>query len=738
MQDPNQKPENTEPEENSNEDNMQTFVGGFEPPKSADSELEDNMQTFIGTPAPAEPPLADALKTIVDVPSTEPSDAVETPPIEAQPPETPPLARTVPFQTDPPEPLAETVRDTSASTPSNSAPDAPPPATEAPPAPEQPKFDPHATQFQQMEAQQPKFDPHATQFQQVQTQEPKTDLHSTQGQSIPSTPPATASYPQVKPTAADAPTATPQPTREQPRRKPKTQAEPSGAVKNLGALPLWGIFISLILFSGLGLALFVRMIVLILVFTEFNIIAIVLGILGVGLFALPVIVLEMVPPLAGLKTRLDSLTENAPIVEEPRAPKGALGIGLAVMIVLVTLLGALFATDPTPVLNVSGSDDFVENTETGFNESLEESSYREISPVKGKSEFDGNSFSASYPLMPMVLILGLLGAGGLVASAMMDFSLPKIAALEKLPINITQLLRPFVAGFGVIAFALALALVGHRSGDFILYVVLALVGAYGIAGTSWQVLPQRFHTFATTVRIGIFSGIVAIGLMSLITMFVDASSVEGANLEDFTDSFKQTYRFAFSPDYFLYTVADRNIVVMSIMSIFIIVMGIAGLGFTLQVFGNDIRADKEARKSFIGVASLAMVVAMVPALVLWPFISLIGLGRGVEVVFLWGLPFALLLTLVWVAQNRPQIIDSALKPIKSLLTKVPPAVPAPLRGSLNRLNNVSGQNFGQQMTWQVGFAVAVVFSFLALPLALSFWFWIIAAIGVLFVLGQQR
>lgn len=742
MPDPTRKPDNEKPEDNNEEnENMRTFIGDTASSQPPQDESE-NMRTFVGVPEASSPTPSSSADAGEDDDATKPSAAESTPPFGM---EAPTSQKTPPFQADP------SASGGDQKTQAMSSSEMSKPAAESP-AEKPASFDPHATQFQQMQAdgseEQQNFDPHATQFQGVTQQSDTPGVHTTMP---PSARPAASGVPSQSPASAAAEQTPPASSRRSRRGgepsmgQTQAKAPRASAASNMGALPLWGIYAGLIFFSSIGLALFARLLVLLLVYTEFDVIAILSGIIGLGVFVLPAAVLEMVPQLAGAKQRLDSLESTMDRGESPhmqsvvetRATMSPWFIAFAAILVVMAVVGSLLATEATPLLSLDGDDEFVESAEKSFEESLEEDSYRELQPLEGNSESDQLDVSVQYPIMPTVLILGLFGAGVLAAAARMDFNLPSIKALEQLPFNVMQLVRPLATGVGLVGFAVALALISHRSGDFVFYFFLALIGAYGIAGTSWRILPRRLQEFSSTLRIALFAGVVVIALMSVATMFLDASSVEGVNIET-NEAIEKVYRFAYSPDYFLFTVADRNIAVMSFLGILLVFLGLLGTIVSLQAFGYDLVRDKKTRTDVVGVGSAALLVAMLPTLLLWPLISLLGIGRGTEAWLLWGIPFVLLLAMLWAVQSRPALVTSALKPVKTLSGRLPASVPAPIRDTFHKVGNSSAEGVNAVLDWKLGFALIIVFSILALPLAISFWFWVIALIGVAFLLGDAN
>lgn len=469
----------------------------------------------------------------------------------------------------------------------------------------------------------------------------------------------------------------------------------------MARLLLWGEYLGLILFSAIGLSLAMRAIVLLVVFGHFSVIPVILGVIGA---ALPVGVffgvLQKAPPLFGIEEKLDQIELDASggtlieSIEEPRAAKGLWFFALAALIVGAGLLGGWLA----------------------FNQSLLVYDGKRLEDIKEAKDLGA-------------AILGALGGLLVVILGSMSEKHTPFSGSSARPFDFKHLIRPIGAGVGLIAFGAGLGLIGANSWDLPLYILLALLGMLGLAGSSLRTMPLRLHQLTGRVQIAILSGVAAVAAMSLVSMVLDSRS--------FT-SF--SFRYSYKPAHFLLSAEDRNIVLFSLYGIPLVLAGLAGAWLVLQAFGYNLAKDKTQRDFALTVLKVSFGILLLPLLIVWLVLILLPLGNTTEGWLMWGIPFLVFLGEVWLIRERPETIDRLLMRVQGLVAAIPDSA-AFIKKPLQELSAFRASLIQPLVDWKLGLVLAVVGSTITLPLLVSFWFWPLVFVAYYFVidyLGKRK
>jgi hypothetical protein len=471
---------------------------------------------------------------------------------------------------------------------------------------------------------------------------------------------------------------------------------------NVGRVPLLGLYSGVVALSALGLALFSRFLVLLLVYGDFEIGRFILGIFGLLLAVGFYIAFEYIPVLGGAQARLDRLdleqNPNLATIQEPAGTLNPWLIGLAVLLTVTGLLGGGLIFDAWTSLNIDG-----------------------VSQL-------------------FAIILG--GFGGALIGGLSLFNEPRTPLNGAAERRFTplQLVRPIGIGLGVVFLAAGLQLLrvdlGFEDGavvpqpyaaDVPIYFLLALAGMYGIGGQSLRVLPLRFHQWIGNTIVGLVSGVASVGLMSVFTMLLDGTDGGG----------DITVRFAYAPWYLIGTMDDSNIVLMSLFGVLLSAAGLFGGFLTLQSFGETIISQPQKRIQMLSLTLATIFIVMLPMLVIFPVLTVLPLGMLLEAWLLFLIPFVLLSALLVAVKTRAGFIAGMLGVMKRLVNILPKQTPPWLRSPLQSVVTTDQSVVQSLITWQRGIAFVVVFSAIAPTLALSFWFWILLLVGIMYGFSSQ-
>lgn len=465
----------------------------------------------------------------------------------------------------------------------------------------------------------------------------------------------------------------------------------------LDRLILWGEYLGLALLSVLGLALFMRMVVLLVIFGHFDVIAVILGMLGAAASAGVFFAFTLVPPLFGIEEKLDQIEMDASggtllaSIEESRATIGLWFFVLIGLLVVAGALGGLMA------FNVPLLDD------------------RDVKEAKEAG----------------ALALGVLGAAIVAGLGGYSEAHTPFSGTTARRFDFRHLIRPLALGIGLPAFAAGLALIGHNAWDIPLYFLLALIGMIGIGGSSLRTMPLRLHQWSGRAHVGLVAGAATVAAMSILTLLIDKYTIEYRFIDD------ETYRFAYSPQHLVFTAKVHSLILISLFGIPLVLTGVLGSWIALQAFGYNLMNDRTQRQNLTALVVGSLGVLLLPLLIIWVILVLLPLGETTEGWLIWGIPFLVLLLEVWLIRERPGVIEGVLARLRPLVGMIPASADF-IKAPLTRFVSIQAAQMQSVVTWKLGFAFAVVGSIIMAPLLISFWFWPLALIGVAYLVNFMK
>ncbi|PJF42505.1 MAG: hypothetical protein CUN55_09955 [Phototrophicales bacterium] len=626
-------------------------------------------------------------------------------------------------------------------------------ATPEPSTPKSPPYDPYATQYVAAgDEQAVSYDPYATQFEAI-SEEQKTEAI------------AQASEQQKRKTQEKPPV--PSEKQEGERRFPPLSFDiPSASiVSQLGLVPLWGIYALIALLTSLGLAWFMRFLGILLLYGDISIMRTLLGVVGGGLAVGALAALKYVPQLAGLQERTDTLDkELPPSLVNTSVPKVSFDFWFllfAGIFILSSFLIAALSTEQHPIVIFSGDDkERIENLQEDMESTYDSRAYHDLTPVTGEMKLFGDEVTIEYKNMFNVsrFLFGIAGAAILVGLLAYSFRKPLSEVSSKRDMSPIQIGLALASGIGLIMLVWSTKLINHQSGDFVYFFLLAFVGVFGMGGTHLTLFPLRFIKSVNQLQLAFYVAILTILLMSVVTIFLDASSVEGVDLNElraaaeqtqsglpddneqarFDGSFDYTWRFSYSPAYFVYMLTERGFFKTVVISILLVFFGILGMFFTFQGFGYHWVENRTEGRNVVAIATSMLFLLVVPMIALMAILRVLSMSRIIEGTLLWLVPFLLLLGDVWIIHNRTSTVDRALNWVKNLAARVKVPALVFLTKPINQLASVRGEDLKAFLSWPTGIALAVGLSIIAAPFTLSFWFYLLLLVGALFLLNSSR
>lgn len=670
------------PEEQANKQTTPPFSDA-----SSASQNDDMMKTSIGAPTPMQSPSPDPMRTMLDANPSATPDA-STPPASSSTPPSPP-----------------------SQSPSG--------------------YDPFATQYVGKDAPPAvNYDPYATQFDPLSKAETDAAI--------------AAAAEKRKTQEQQATKASGDGTGK--RRLPSMpamnfQLSGTSLVSELGLLPLTGIYALIILVSSLGMAFFMRFLGMLLLYGDIAVVRTLLGLVGAGLAVGLLAALKYVPQLAGLQPRFDSLDLQRKPIEQPSStPKANLDFWFFVFagaLVALSLVLGFVSTEQLPIVHIDGDDVNVERTEESLDEGFQETVFKDIDPVRGKLENELLTIEVKQIARTVSALFGLLGALAIAATAFLPTGTPEGSDASARPFTPLQIGVALMGGLGLLMWTWSLKLISHQSGDFIYFVLLAFVGMYVMAGQHLAVLPARFLAWVRRWRMGIYVVISSVLLMSLVTIFFDAKSVRGTSFSDLSE-FNFTWRFAFSPAYFIFTIADHGIILMLVISIVLVAFGLLGTFLALQAFGQEIVEKRQTSIRIAAIVATTLVWLLIPMILTYGLLEILGADRIIEAILLVLLPFAYLMGALWVLHHRTALFDRVMGAFDGIVKRLPQQLPPFLRLPLQQVTAVRGDDVKAFIPWPLGIALAMGVSLIAAPFVLSFWFYLIVLVGLLFLLSDHQ